>query len=93
MSDQPKPCKLRRRGVIATIGAAGIALAKSTTRSVAQEAGLQAQICPAQYLDVPTMKAQAAQREGEWLETAGFHSPGDGGGALYQLRQPGEGLH
>lgn len=92
MTDQPTPCRLSRRGVIATIGAAGIALAKSTTRSVAQEAGLQAQVSPAQYLDVPTMKARAEQREGEWLETAGFHSPGDGGGALYQLRQPGEGV-
>lgn len=92
MSDQPKPCKLSRRGAIASLGAAGVALAKSTTRSFAQETGLQPQTTPARFLDVPTMKTQAAQREGEWLETAGFHAPGDGGGALYQLRQPSEEL-
>ncbi len=77
--------KLSRRGVIAGVGAAGIAVARLTTPSLAQQAGTQSPMAPTRYLDMPAMKGQATHREGEWLETTGFHTPGDGGAALYQV--------
>ena len=89
MTDHPKLGRLTRRGAIASIGAAGMALVHSTSRTMAQEGegDMAAQESPVRYLTVAIMEAQAGQGEGAWLETAGFHAPGDGGGALYQARK------
>ncbi|MDZ7616415.1 MAG: hypothetical protein U1E05_05380 [Patescibacteria group bacterium] len=38
------------------------------------------------------MTAHGMHRGGDWLETTGFHSPGDGGGALYQVRAAADDL-
>ena len=90
MSDQSTSCRLSRRGAMASIGAAGMALVHSTSSSLAQGADMEAQTSPARYLTAQFMQAQATQKEGEWLETLGFHTPGDGGDALYQLQKLGD---
>jgi hypothetical protein len=92
MSNQPDSPRLSRRDALAGLGAAGVVLAHAKTPSLAQETAVQAQTSPARYLSVPILKAQATQPEGAWLETCGFYAPGDGGGALYQVQRPSEGL-
>ena len=41
---------------------------------------------PRRFLTLNEAKAHTPFQEGEWVETAGFHTPGDGGGALYRIR-------
>ena len=36
-------------------------------------------------LHVGALRARAGLQDGDWIETAGFHTPGDGGGALYRI--------
>jgi hypothetical protein len=42
------------------------------------------------YTTIQTMKSAEYLAEGSWAETVGFHSPGDGGGALYRVGTSGE---
>ena len=90
MTDAHTPGKLSRRGAIASIGAAGVALVHSTSRGLAQGVEMETQTSAAQYLTVQAMIAQVTRKAEEWLETAGYHTPGDGGGALYQVQKPSD---
>ena len=82
---------MTRRGVIAGIGGAGIGLVHSTRHALGADgdtpgggghAGLS------RHLTAQAMKSAIVPREGEWAETLGFHSPGDGGAALYRIQKP-----
>jgi len=75
---------------MARFGVAGAGLAAWTPRSFSQETSGQAQGHVTRYADVPSLKNQVSQAEGAWVETVGFHRPGDGGGALYRLQRPNE---
>ena len=90
MSDQSATRKISRREAFAGIGIglAGVALAQSATGATAQEPAPGANAILSRHLSVPALRSQAL-REGEWAETAGFHAPGDGGAALYQVRAAG----
>ena len=39
------------------------------------------------YPNVQTLRSQPTLHEGEWVETAGFHAPADGGAAWYRIRK------
>ena len=41
---------------------------------------------PRRFLTLNELKAHTPFQEDEWVETAGFYTPGDGGGALYHIR-------
>jgi uncharacterized protein (TIGR02391 family) len=47
---------------------------------------------PRRFLTLNEAKAHTPFQEGEWVETAGFHTPGDGGGALYRIQTLGDTL-
>ena len=92
MTERPATCKLSRRGAMASIGAIGMALVHPTSKVLAQGTEMEAQKNPVRYLTARIMSAQGMHREGDWLETTGFHVPADGGGGLYLVRQPGQDL-
>ena len=46
----------------------------------------------ARHATVQSVKSWADPPEGALVETAGFHSPGDGGGALYRVQAPDDDL-
>jgi len=91
MSDQP-PRNLSRRQTIAGLGLAGAALAQSAAPGEVQEAAMPTQRQLPRHLTVAVLRAEAGLQAGEWVETAGFHAPGDGGAGLYHLQAPQEGL-
>lgn len=97
MSQQPAKRNLSRRKALAGIGASGVVLAQYATRALAQEPPTPTEITDAdatlvRYPIVNALKTQPAPQEGELAETAGFHVPGDGGGALYRIRKLSEDL-
>lgn len=95
MSEQPTQRNFSRRKALAGIGASGLVLAQYTTKALAQETpGQTKTIAPGANLThcpvVSALKSQPTFREGEVVETAGFHVPGDGGGAWYQIQKISE---
>ncbi len=93
MSEQPNTRRITRREAIAGIGigVAGVALAQGATRTQAQAPGAPEGGLMTRHATVAALRSHAAL-EGEWAETTGFFSPGDGGGALYQVRAAGSDL-
>lgn len=87
MTDQPTPRNLSRRKALFGIGAAGITLTCSSAEALAQGAGLPEEKAVSLHLTISSLRTQTALREGEWVKTVGFHTPGDGGAALYQIRK------
>ncbi len=91
MFQQPAKRNFTRRSALAGIGASGAVLAgyagralAAETSAVIDESGPAA--CVARYSTVGELKASPALRDGTLVDTAGFHAPGDGGGALYRVR-------
>lgn len=98
MSQQPTHRNLSRRKALAGIGASGVVLAQYATRALAQDtathtedAALHGSIT--RYSTVSALKSQPTFPEGQVVETAGFHVPGDGGGALYGIEKLAEEAH
>jgi len=63
-----------------------VVLASHATTVLAQEGSMNVEQttltrCPT----LQALKSQFALQEGEWVETAGFYIPGDGGAALYRI--------
>ena len=92
MSQQPTQRNLSRRKALAGIGAGGVVLAQYPTSALGQEppthpdkgASDATLTC---YASLHALKSRSTFQEGELVETAGFHVPGDGGGALYRIRK------
>ena len=42
------------------------------------------------HATIQALKSQQNLQEGDWAETAGFHTPGDGGAALYHIQKSDE---
>jgi hypothetical protein len=87
VSHEPSHTHLSRRKALAAIGAGGAFLA---ARAFAQDPASQARPedpIP-RYSAVVHLRSQVALQEGAWAETAGFHSPGDGGAGLYRIQNP-----
>ena len=82
MSKQPN--KLSRRKALAGIGISGIVL---TQHALSQETPVNTTNTITRYATVQAMKSATEIREGEWAETAGFYTPGDGGAALYHIKK------
>jgi hypothetical protein len=91
MNEHPREPNLSRRRALAGIGAGGVVLAQFTSAALAQESSAPTETnasnirltrCPT----VQGLKERTDLTEGEWVETAGFHGPGDGGGAFYQVK-------
>ncbi len=84
MSKQPN--KLSRRKAIAGIGISGIVL---TQRALSQEIAVNTtnNATITRYATIQAMKSSSETREGDWVETVGFYTPGDGGAALYHIEK------
>ena len=83
---------LSRRKALAGIGAGGLVLAEGVSRTLAQEEPTDEKCRTvdavyARYPVVSAVKSQSTFQEGELVETSGFHTPGDGGGALYRIQK------
>lgn len=85
MPDQP-PRQFSRRETLAGLGLAGAALASAADATSAQENAMPDQRQLPRYLTVAALRTAADAVAGTWVETAGFHAPGDGGAGLYQLQ-------
>lgn len=88
MSQQPGRPGLSRRSMLAGIGASGVLAAQFAARTLAEEAPATAgDVAPdgrlSHYATASALKSASALQAGELAETLGYHSPGDGGGALY----------
>lgn len=88
MNQQSMQRGVSRRKMLTGLGATGLVSAQAVTfghdaAQAAQQDGARAEIvtCPS----VAALRAESAFREARWVATAGFFSPGDGGGALYQI--------
>ena len=92
MADRDKVRKFTRRGVIAGLGAGGMGFAKWANRALAQDRAAPGKPGVIRCLDVQSLKAEPSLGEGHWVETLGFHRPGDGGAALYQVQTFTDGL-
>ena len=95
MSQQPTNRNLSRRKALAGIGASGVVLAQYARRALAQDtAALTEEITShasvARYAVVQVLKSQPTLQEREFVETVGFHIPGDGGGAVYRIEKLSE---
>jgi len=88
MSEPQHSRNLSRRATIAGLGLAGAAL----TGARAQERPMPQQRQLPRYLTAAALRAEADAVAGTWVETAGFHAPGDGGAGFYQVAQPTEEL-
>lgn len=78
---------------MAGIGASGVLLAQHTAKTLAQSAaantaGAATDSILVQQPSVNSLMAQSRIDEGQFVVTAGFQVPGDGGGALYQVKKP-----
>ncbi|MBT4137180.1 MAG: hypothetical protein HOE48_04650 [Candidatus Latescibacteria bacterium] len=88
MSEQPQQPHVSRRKAIAGIGLSGAALAQYATTALAQENTMNEEnITVTRYATTHALKSQTTHKEGEWVETIGFHIPGDGGAALYHIEK------
>jgi hypothetical protein len=85
MSDRSASRNLSRRQVMAGIGVAGMVLTHPSVTTVAQQQPPDADQRAIRLLTVAAMKSLESLQQGDWIETAGFHSPGDGGAAWYQV--------
>ena len=94
MSQQPSGRRLSRRSMLAGIGTGGVAASHFAARALADGAAAPGgRIAPdaplTRYPTVNALQSAPAIAEGELAETLGFHRPGDGGGALYQIHTLG----
>lgn len=85
------------RSALSLIGLSALLLAMSLNAGYAQEAPMASQPpAPDAALfhqpSVSSMKAWLDPQEGAVVQTLGFHTPGDGGGALYHVLRPAEGM-
>ena len=74
------------------IGATALLLAQYAMVALAQEVPMppetpNANVTFARYATIQALKSQADLQDGGLVETAGFHVPGDGGGALYRIQK------
>lgn len=96
MFDKSKDLTLSRRKALARIGAGGAVLAHYAAPSLAEESTKTANTQPVaelrQFPSVHALKSRTDVRPGEWVRTAGFHIPGDGGGASYHIQEVTKGL-
>ncbi len=95
MSQEPTHRICSRRKALAGMGTGGVLLAQFARTTLAQEAPDNAAIAaPREVLSCSTtdaLKSWNTPAVGELVKTAGFHQPGDGGGALYRIEQRDEG--
>ncbi len=90
MSENPPPSPVSRRKAVVGLGLGGTALAQYSASGLAQEKPPnETPKTVAHYVTTAALISQSAPREGAWVETAGFHTPGDGGAALYQIQKSG----
>ena len=91
MSDQPTYHNLSRRKALAGIGTGGVVFAQSARSSLAQAPSAHTENVPhgniASYSAISAMKSKGTLQVGEVVQTAGFHTPGDGGAALYRIQR------
>ncbi len=95
MSHEPTRRIFSRRKALAGIGAGGVVLAKFAGRAMGREPGAEVNsgdlgASLTRYPVVDSLRSRAALNEGELVETTGFYTPGDGGGALYRVEKAGE---
>lgn len=83
--DEPR---VTRRQTMAGLGLAGVALVQGARAARGQETAPMPAQPTARFLTTPDLRQAAGLKPGDWVETLGFHTPGDGGGALYQLQTP-----
>jgi hypothetical protein len=86
MPDQANSNILSRRKAFTGIGLSGLALVQYV---FAQEPPMTTDpnVSLTRYPTVQALKAQSTLKEGDWAETAGFHTPGDGGAAWYYIQK------
>lgn len=77
--------QLPRRKALALFGATGVALVSATKGSAAQPT--QPEVSKS-FASVAAMKKAASLQAGMIVQTVGFHSPEDGGGAFYLIKTP-----
>lgn len=101
MTNPTRQQHVSRRQAMAGLGVAGMALANPARTTIADPASDRAGLghdaaaseeraaseeCRVISLStVAAIKSRAGLQAGDWVRTIGFHSPGDGGGACYQL--------
>lgn len=83
-SDHP----MTRRMALSMLGATGIALAGGAKAGLAQNANLLAAEVKQRFSTVAAMKKDASLQAGMIVQTVGFHSLEDGGGAFYLIVTP-----
>lgn len=89
MSDFPGT--VSRRKALALIGTGGALLAQSASQAFAKDSPLPPTGSSATLLRYPTvaaLKTAKALTEGQYAETAGYFTPGDGGGSIYLVEKP-----
>ena len=92
MPHRPPQRSLTRRSMLAGIGAGGLAATQYAARALAEgapasAAGIAADARLTHYPAAGALKSALGLQEGALVQTAGFHRPGDGGGALYAVRK------
>lgn len=90
MSDRFAEGTLSRRKALALLGTGGVLIAHSASKALGQDPANLAGAggdAPARFSSVERLKSESGLKEGSLAETAGFHSAGDGGGALYRIEK------
>ncbi|HLS27138.1 MAG TPA: hypothetical protein VK041_00695 [Opitutales bacterium] len=76
-----------RRKALAMIGTGGVLFATSASRAVAQPNVPAASGPVKQFSTAQELKTSAPPADGEFAQTAGYFTPGDGGGAIYRIER------
>ena len=91
MAENNSPGRMSRRQALAGLSASGVLLTQHPARALAQESTMPNDANCSRHLTASALRGASDLRAGDWAETMGFHSPGDGGEALYQIRQAADG--
>jgi hypothetical protein len=91
MPDSSSHSQLSRRKVLAGIGATGVALTQAASFACAanrlpEDDPVQPEVDVLRCRNVETLRLLTGVSAGAFIETLGFYAPGDGGGALYRVR-------
>jgi hypothetical protein len=91
MAESTSSGRISRRRVLAGLGASGALLTQPAARALAEENTMPDNAQCSRHLTVHVLRAASGLHAGDWAETMGFHEPGDGGDALYRIRESVDG--
>lgn len=91
MAEETSAGRMSRRRALAGLSAGSVLLAQPVAQALAQESKMPKDASCSRHLTVAALKEAVSLGTGDWVETLGYHVPGDGGAALYMIQKIADG--